>query len=155
MSARCFQENFSIQVRRYSKCQSQVHSAGVALNRNVEKFLDFRKSNNLIKAANDFRSENFSIQVRRYSKCQSQVHSAGVALNRNVEKFLDFRKSNNLIKAANDFRFAHAQDGAMEINVFSPGKFRMKSTADLEQAAQSSAKGNGADRRIRHFGNDL
>lgn len=83
---------------------------------------------------------------------QAHVHAAGVALDWGVEEFFDFGKGDDLIQFADDFGFVHAQDGAVEEDVFAPGEFGVKAGADFEQAGNAPfdfdlSTGGGGDAR--------
>src|SRR5581483_10055408 len=84
-------------------------------------------------------NQNLGVEMRRHGECQPHIHAAGVMLYRSVEKLLDFRKRHNLIEAATDFRLAHAQDGAIQINILPSGQLGMEAGSDLEQAGHASA----------------
>ena len=64
---------------------------------------------------------------------ESNVHAAGISLHRSVNKFLDFSEGNNLVKFMGNFGLAHAKNGAVEIDIFPSGEFRVKARANLEQ----------------------
>src|SRR5439155_18464283 len=100
-------------------------------------------------------NKDFGIEMRSHGECQSQVHSAGVALDRNIQKFSNLGKVYDCFKAAVDFGFAHAQYRAVEINIFPAGQLGVKSSANLEQAAQASAKRDAAFGRIGNLGNNF
>src|SRR5207302_4283446 len=55
-------------------------------------------------------------------------------LDRRIETILDIGKGDDLVKPAPDLGVPHAENGAVEINVFAPGQFRVKTGADLEHA---------------------
>ncbi len=54
----------------------------------------------------------------------------------------NFRELDNLIKLANDLGARHAENGAIEEDVFASGQFRMKTSADLKQARDSTVDAN-------------
>src|SRR5262249_38365640 len=55
-----------------------------------------------------------------------------------TDKFLDFGKCNDLIKFPFDLPLAHAQDGAIEINIFRAGELGMETCADFQQAPNAA-----------------
>src|SRR5262249_19173614 len=73
------------------------------------------------------------LQVSSHGKGQAQVHSAGIMLHRRVNEFFDLGKGYDFVKFSFNLSPCHAQDRAVEINIFAPGQFRVKSSAYLEQ----------------------
>ena len=71
---------------------------------------------------------------------QAHVHAAGVALDRRVEKALDLGEGDDFVELAADLGAAHAEDGAVEEDVFAAGQLRMKAGADFEQAADAAVE---------------
>ena len=54
-----------------------------------------------------------------------------------------------------DFRAAHAEDGAVEKDVFAPGQFRMKAGADFEQAGHAPVDAHPACGRFGDAAEDF
>ena len=82
--------------------------------------------------------------MRSDGERKSDGHAGGVVLDCGVEKLLSFREGYNLIKLTFDLILAHAQYCAVEKNVFSPGKFRMKAGAHFQQTAYPATQGKPA-----------
>src|SRR6516165_6160547 len=69
--------------------------------------------------------KDLRLQMRGHRKSEPNIHAARVALNWRIEKFLDFGKGNDLIELAANFIAAHAEYGAVKINVLAPGQLGM------------------------------
>ena len=82
--------------------------------------------------------QNLGLQMRRDREGEPNIHAAGVALDRRIEKFLDLGKGDDLVELASDLGAAHAEDGAVEIDVLASGELGMKAGADLEQAGDAA-----------------
>ena len=65
-----------------------------------------------------------------------------------IEKLLDFGESDDFVELPFDFAAAHAEDGAVEKNIFPAGQFGMKTGADFEQAADAAADFDPAGARF-------
>ena len=76
---------------------------------------------------------DFRLQVRRNGERQSQVHAARVVLHRSVDEALHLGECHDLVELAGDLLAAHAQDAAVEIDVFAARQFRMKAGADFQK----------------------
>src|SRR5436853_2810461 len=79
--------------------------------------------------------KNLRIEVSREGKREPDIHAARIALDRCVEELLDLGKSNDLIELLSNFCAAHTKNGAVQIDVFPAGQFRMKTCANLEERA--------------------
>ncbi len=82
--------------------------------------------------------QNLRLQMRRHGKRQPHVHAAGIALDLRIEEFFDFREGHDLVEPPGDIAPAHAENGAVEIDVFAPGEIGMEARADLQQAADAA-----------------
>ena len=90
-----------------------------------------------------------------HGKGEAHIHAAGISFDRCIEEFFDFREGDNFIELPADLGFAHAENGAVQKNIFAPGQFRMKSGADLKQARNSSLDANLTFGRVRDATEDL
>ena len=79
-------------------------------------------------------NQNFRLKVRGDRERKPHVHSRRIMLDRRVEKLFDFGKVNDLIELPADLPLRHAEDRAVEEDVFASSEFRMKAGTDLEQA---------------------
>ena len=78
--------------------------------------------------------QNFGFQMRRDRKRQPHIHARGESLDRRIEKLLHVGEGDDLIEPPFDLGAPHAEDGAVEIDVFAAGQFGMKPGADFEHA---------------------
>ena len=76
--------------------------------------------------------------MRSHSECQPHIHTRTVALNRCVQELFDLGKGDDFVELAFDLSPAHAQDGAIQEDVFAPGQFRVEAGADLQQAGHAA-----------------
>src|SRR3989344_2081618 len=77
--------------------------------------------------------ENFGFQMSCNGKSEPYVHSARVMLYRRLDKFFNFREGDNNVKFVVDLVFFHAQYRAIEVDVFPPSQFGVKSRSDFQQ----------------------
>ena len=78
--------------------------------------------------------QDLRLQVRGDGEGQPHVHAAGVALHRRVDELP--RRSEKATISSNlrvDLALAHAEDGAVEIDVLAAGELRVEAGADLQQ----------------------
>ena len=68
----------------------------------------------------------------RHAESQLDVHTAGVALDRGIDKIAHLGKFDDLVHFGIDLGAGHAQDGAIEIDVFPAGHFRVETGANLQ-----------------------
>ena len=80
--------------------------------------------------------QDFGLHVRRDCKRQAHVHAAGVALDRRVNEFLHLGEGDDFVELARDLGSPHAEDGAVQEDVFAPGQFGMEAGADLEELSR-------------------
>ena len=53
-----------------------------------------------------------------HGKAQPHIHAAGIVLHWSVEKFLQFGKRDDFVELGNDLGLSHAENRAVEKNVF-------------------------------------
>src|SRR5262249_9730875 len=70
-------------------------------------------------------------------------------------KLLDFRKRHNFVESAVDFLFAHAEDAAIEVDVFAACEFRMEAGADFQKAADTAVDFDMTGRPLGNLAEDL
>src|SRR5262249_43295183 len=80
--------------------------------------------------------------MRRHREREAHQHAAGIAFDGGVDKLLHTRKVHDLLELASNLRLAHAQDGAVEIDVLAPSKLGMKASTDLEQTGDAASDGD-------------
>ena len=64
-------------------------------------------------------------------------------------------KCDDLVELASDLGAAHAEDGAVEIDVLASGELGMKASADLEQAGDAALDGDAPLARLGDARQDL
>jgi len=90
--------------------------------------------------------QNLWLQMRRNCKGEPHIHATAVALDWCIQEFLYAGERDNLVELALNFDFAHAQDGAIEKNVFAAGELGMEAGAYLEQAGDAATDAHPASR---------
>src|ERR1700754_1736340 len=81
-------------------------------------------------------------------KGKAHVHSAAVMLNWRVQEPFDLSKRDDLVTFSADFHSLHAEDRAVEEDVFAAGEFGMKSGPHLQQASDPSTQSHSTPRRV-------
>src|SRR4051812_2856450 len=69
---------------------------------------------------------------------ETHVHAAAVAFDGCIQEAFAAGEVDDGIELAFDFLFPHAEDLAVEVDVFATGEFRMEAGADFEEAADAS-----------------
>ena len=82
--------------------------------------------------------EDFRFQVGGHGEGQAHVHAGGVAFDRGVDELLDFGEGDDLVELLRDLGLGHAEDGAVEEDVFAAGEFGVEAGADFEQAGDAA-----------------
>ena len=93
--------------------------------------------------------QDLGFQMRRDGEGEPHIHARRVALDRRVEKFLDLGEGDDLVELPFDLGAAHAEDGAVEKDVFAAGQFGMKAGADFEQAGDPAGELDASRRWAR------
>src|SRR5207245_2685884 len=83
------------------------------------------------------------------------VHAAGVALDRRVDKPVDLGEGDDVVELAGDLAPRHAEDGAVEEDVFPAGQLGMEPGPDFQKAADLAAQLDAAGRRLGDAAEDL
>src|SRR5204862_3242331 len=109
--------------------QNGAAFAGNGLHLSQTLFLKFRISHR----QNFVNDENFWLEVCRHCKRKTHVHTRGVAFHGRVEESLDVRESNDFIEFPSDLRSRHAEDSAVQKNVFATGQLRVEACAYFEE----------------------
>ena len=84
--------------------------------------------------------QNLRLQVRGHGESQPHAHAAGVALHRRIDELLHAGEVHDLVELAVDFGFGHAQDRAVEVDVFPSSQLLMKASAHFEQAGDATVE---------------
>ncbi len=91
--------------------------------------------------------QNLRLEMGRDGKGQPHAHAAGVALHRRVDELIHLGEGDDLVEAAFDLGLAHAQDGAVEVDVLATSQFRVEAGADFQQAADAAVEDDPTARR--------
>ena len=83
--------------------------------------------------------QHVGVDAGRHGKGQPHVHAGRIRLHRPVDELADVGKGLDVGKAAGDFLTAHAQDGAIEVDVLAPGKLRVEARPQLQQRGHTTA----------------
>src|SRR3954462_11992813 len=71
--------------------------------------------------------------MRGDGKRESDVHAAAVAFDGGVEEFIDFGKGDDFVELSFYFSGLHAEDCAVQEDVFASGPFGMEAGANFQQ----------------------
>ena len=93
--------------------------------------------------------QDLRLEVRRDGEGEPHVHAARVALDRRVEELLDLGEGDDLVELAIDLGLAHAEDGAVEVDVLAAGQLGVEAGADLQQRADAARRSRPARRSAR------
>src|SRR5690606_21963232 len=78
------------------------------------------------------------IKMRCDTERKSHVHARTVTLHRRVEEFSDLAELDDVVKLLSNLRAAHAENRAVEKNVFSPCQLGMKTSPHFEQRTHAT-----------------
>ena|SRR5207253_848569 len=78
--------------------------------------------------------------MRCYSETEPRVHTGGIAFDGCIDKFSHPSEFNDLIELPRDLLPFHAQDAAVQIDVFPSGEVQMESGADFDERAQPAMR---------------
>src|SRR5438034_11115255 len=90
-----------------------------------------------------------------YCKSQAYMHPGRVVFHRCINELFDFGKSHNLIEFPINLGFFHTEDRAIQVDVFSPSQFRMKTRAHFQQRTNSPVDLGKAFSWISNAGENL
>ena len=90
--------------------------------------------------------QDLRLQMRGHGEREAHVHAARIALHRRIEELLDLGERDDLVELRGDLGLRHAEDGAVEKDVFAAGQLRVEAGADFEKRADAAA---GSRRRPR------
>src|ERR1017187_1022495 len=72
-----------------------------------------------------------------------------------VEKLFQFGECDDLVELAVNLRVTHAEHRTVQVNVLPSRQFRMKTRADLQQAAHAALEAHAPERRLGDAREDL
>src|SRR5690348_2930700 len=99
--------------------------------------------------------QNLRFEMCSDGKSQPRLHARAVMLQRRIQKFGYIGKRDNFLEFAGDFPAPHAENCAVQKNIFTPGQLGMKSGADFEQTAERTANFGPANRRLCYSGQNF
>ena len=100
--------------------------------------------------------QDLRLEVRGDGEGQPHIHAAGVALDRRIDEFFDPGKSRRSRRTcASISRAAHAEDRAVQIDVFAAGQLGVKAGADFQQAGHAALDQRAAFGRLGDPREDL
>ncbi|OIQ75078.1 hypothetical protein GALL_432540 [mine drainage metagenome] len=70
--------------------------------------------------------QNVGIYMRNDGKGQANHHATGISLHRLSDKIPDIGKGKNIVKARINFFVTQTQDRGIHVDIFPPGKLRVK-----------------------------
>src|SRR3990170_931670 len=88
-------------------------------------------------------------------KGQSYIHSAGVVLHWCIYEFPDLGKIHNRVEFAANLVSCQPNDRSVEIDIFSPGEFLVKTGTHFQEGAHTAEKLCPSKGRLRDPGEDL
>src|SRR5262245_56667039 len=91
----------------------------------------------------------------RHRKSETDVHAARIPLHRRIQESLQLSEGNNLVEFLADLGAAHAEDGAVEVNVLAACELGVEAGADLEQARHPATDGDAASAGLGDAREDL
>ena len=82
--------------------------------------------------------EDFCLDAGGYGKCELDLHARAVALDRGVDEFRHLGKVDDLVELLVDLLPRHAEDGAIEVDVFPPGEVGHEARADFDERCDAA-----------------
>lgn len=99
--------------------------------------------------------EDFGFEVGGDGEGESDVHPGGVAFDGGVYKLFDTGEGYDFVEFAADFGAGHAEDGAVEVDVFATAQFGVEAGTDFEQTGYSAIDHYPAGSRFGNAAQDL
>jgi len=93
--------------------------------------------------------------MRSHGKSQAHIHPAGVPFDGCVNELFNLGEGDNLIEFLSYFFFGHAEDGAVEEDVFPAGEFRVEAGAYFQETGDAALDPAFARRGCGYTGKDL
>ncbi len=98
--------------------------------------------------------QGVGLQERCDGEAEAHVHPGGVGAHGAVDGMLQLGEGDDLVEARGDLRAAQPLDRSVQEDVLAPGEVGVEAGAELEQAAQTPAGGDGAGGRPDDPGHD-
>ena len=83
-------------------------------------------------------NQYFGLDAGRHGKCKLDLHARTVALDRGIDEFRHLGEVDDLVELLVDFLARHAEDGAIEIDVFPPGEVGHEARAHLDERGDAA-----------------
>ena len=83
-------------------------------------------------------NEDIGIEVSGHGEGEADIHAAGVAFDRGIEEFFDFGELDDFGEFGFNFGARHAEDGAIEEDVFATREFGVEAGTDLEETGDAA-----------------
>ena len=83
--------------------------------------------------------EDIRAGVHSDRESQTQEHTRGVELHLSIDKLLNFRKSDNIVKSIFDLLFTHAQNRAVQEDIFPARQVRVEARTDFNETGHAAA----------------
>src|SRR5690606_33600002 len=99
--------------------------------------------------------QNLLVQMRGDGEGKAHIHTGGVALYRRIDEFFDLRKGDDLVETLIDLLLSHAEDRAVQINIFPPAELLVEARADFEQGRGAATDNRPPLRRRGDLGEYL
>lgn len=99
--------------------------------------------------------EDFGVEMGGYGEGEADVHAAGVAFYGGIQELFDLGEVDDGVEVLFDLGFAHAEDRAVQVDIFAPRELGMEAGADLEQACHSAFDRDSAGRGFGDAAEDL
>ena len=111
-------------------------------------FLEFSITN----GKNFVHDKDFRIKMSCDSKSKAHGHTGGIALYGSVYVALTTGEVHNFVQFSGYLGLGHSHNGAVHINIFATGHFRMEARTHFKESADASACADCADRRACNLG---
>ena len=100
-------------------------------------------------------NQDFGLEMSCDRECESHVHAARESFHWRVQKPLNFAERDDLVKLRSDFAPTHPKKRSVQVDIFTPGEFWMKASANLEEASQPAAQPDPALGGLRDVAQDF
>src|SRR5262245_12765201 len=99
--------------------------------------------------------QNLRLQMRRNRKGEAHVRALAVLPYRRIRALFNFGEGHDFVEFLSDFALLHPEDGAIEEDVLAPREFRVKASANLQQAGDPPAQHSPPPGWLRDAAEDL
>src|SRR5277367_894369 len=129
---------------------------GGATAKNLVHFLEASILKHDIADAQHFvHDQDVGIDVRRHGEPQPGVHAGRVSFYRSIDEVGETRELHDGVEFSIDLLPIHAQDGAVQVDIFSSGEVGMKSGPHFDEGGEPAMHINRPPGRFHNAGNEL